>query len=911
VNSRSDQPLRRLKEHDIMKSGLKSIFGLQLLAAAVVLAGCSGLPASSTSTGGSGTGSGTGFTIGGTVTGLKGAGLVLQDNGGDNLTITASGPFVFPTAVQTPGAFAVTVGTQPTNPPQTCSVTGGTGNATANVTNVSVTCVTPASNATIGVTVTGLNGTGLVLQDNGGDSLTVNANGSYTFKTTVNGAYAVSVLTQPTSPSQICTVTNGGGIATANVTGIPVACVNSFTIGGNLTGLVGTGLVLQDNAGDNLTPTTNGAFAFKTQLTTGTAYAVTILTQPSAPVQTCVVTAGTGSGTATANVTSVAVNCQAVTFTVGGQVVGLAGKTPTPPSQINLPLTDNSFQIQNNLGNTLTITENGPFHFATQEALNDQYQVSVFHGASSQSAGCWVWGYKGVVTANVTNVVVDCGHDDWTFIDGGKTAGADGTPVYGQFSTSAPTNPLTSTPGVRVGSAGWTDNFGNLFLFGGKGFELTGNTAPDTLAAPMNDMWVCTAFEFNPNPDGCEWQLVDGTNLAVVANAQHEGQVGSYTGTVFPGARLGSATWTDGSGNFFLFGGSDNTHFQNDFWKYDTSVFDGSVSTYINNAGTWSLVSGSATVDQPGVYTGGTLVPGARTNAVTWKDASGNFWLFGGYGYDGSGAPGNLNDLWEYNGTTWIWVSGGTTNTVNQNGVYGTQGTAAPGNIPGGRQEAVGWADANGNLWLFGGEGEDSVGTQFGILNDLWMYNITANQWTWVAGSKLANQTGDYPQQPVIGSAATQVAAGNCGLPVGDPVLPCAPISLTGASPGSRWGASAWIDTNGSLWLFGGWGLDSTGTNGNGALNDIWVYTPNATPGQLGTWAWVKGSNTGAQSGSYGSETYPWATHYTDTPGGRSNATTWTDSQHRFWMFGGEGNDATTTTGSGYLNDMWRYVPYQ
>ncbi len=78
-----------------MKSGLKLIFGAQLLAAAVALAACSGLPASSTSTGGSGTG--TGFTIGGAVTGLTGTGLVLQDNGGDNLTITKSGPFVFPT----------------------------------------------------------------------------------------------------------------------------------------------------------------------------------------------------------------------------------------------------------------------------------------------------------------------------------------------------------------------------------------------------------------------------------------------------------------------------------------------------------------------------------------------------------------------------------------------------------------------------------------------------------------------------------------------------------------------------------------------------------------------------------------------------------------------------------------------
>jgi hypothetical protein len=231
--------------------------------------------------------------------------------------------------------------------------------------------------------------------------------------------------------------------------------------------------------------------------------------------------------------------------------------------------------------------------------------------------------------------------------------------------------------------------------------------------------------------------------------------------------------------------------------------------------------------------------------------------------------------------------------------------------MPGGRQEAVGWADANGNLWLFGGEGQDSVGTPFGILNDLWMYNIVSNQWTFVAGSNMANQTGTYPAQPVVGASNTTDAAGTCGLAIGDAAIPCSPISLTGALPGSRWGASGWIDTSGNLWLFGGWGLDSTGTNGNGALNDLWVYTPNSTAGQPGTWAWVKGSNTGGQNGVYGDELIPYKTYEIWTPGGRSNATHWVDLNHQLWLFGGEGYDSTSTTGNGYLNDMWRYLPYR
>jgi hypothetical protein len=63
----------------------------------------------------------------------------------------------------------------------------------------------------------------------------------------------------------------------------------------------------------------------------------------------------------------------------------------------------------------------------------------------------------------------------------------------------------------------------------------------------------------------------------------------------------------------------------------------------------------------------------------------------------------------------------GGSNGVNQAGTYGTQGTAAPGNVPGARGEAVSWTDAAGSFWLFGGYGYDSGGTR-GDLNDLWKY---------------------------------------------------------------------------------------------------------------------------------------------------------------------------------------------
>lgn len=915
-----------------MKATTKLFFAGSMIFFAMIFAACSSVPGQTCvgCTGGGGGGGNSGpFTVGGTVTGLTGTGLVLQDNGGDNLTITASGTFTFATKIASGAKYAVTVLTQPSNPVQTCSVTGSTGSGTvsANVTTVAVTCTTNAVTATIGGTVSGLvANTSVILQDNGGDSLTVTANGAFTFKTPVTGptdAYAVTVLTQPTSPNQICTVANGSGTASANVTNVAVTCVLSYTIGGTVTGVVGSGLIVEDTAGNIVeqlpisASNGNQAFTFKKLVPTGTMYSVSVFAEPTGPSQNCTVTPSTASGTATSNVTNVAVVCPAVTFSVGGTVVGLEGKTPTPPSQINLPLTDNSFQLQNNLGNTLNVTENGPFVFATPEALNDQFDVSVFHGASTQTQGCTLWNYKGVVTGNITNIVVDCAHNDWTWINGTKTAGVAGSPAFASFPSSAPTtipNPLTNTPGARYGAVGWTDQFGSLFLFGGDGFELSGKAGgPDTLDAAMSDLWVC---DMSFGGDFCQWQLVGGYDATPVAGTPPTtvgaqiiaaAQSGFGLGTV-PSPRLGATAWTDNSGNFWLFGGSNGNNFLGDLWEYNHSSLG--PSNYTTTEGQWTS-KGGVGLDQPGNYTTAPLTPGSRTNAVTWVDASGNFWMFGGFGYDGQSVLGFLNDLWEYTGGTWVFVSGGNTSKANQNGIYGTQGTAATANMPGGRQEAAAWADANGNLWLFGGEGEDSVGTSNGILNDLWVYNIASKQWTWVIGSNLANQTGAYPALPVTGPVSTTTAAGTCGLAVGDAPLSCQAVTLTSALPGSRWGASAWIDAGGNLWLYGGWGLDSTGTNGNGALDDLWVYTPNATAGQPGTWAWIKGSNTGAQNGIYGDKVIPYKTFEMYTPGGRSNGTHWVDHNNQLWMFGGLGYDSTSTTGNGFLNDLWRYLPYR
>ncbi|HRG49117.1 MAG TPA: hypothetical protein PLG41_23120, partial [Leptospiraceae bacterium] len=167
------------------------------------------------------------YTIGGTVTGLTAAGLVLQNNAGDDLTVASGATtFTFSTAIAS-GAYAVTVKTQPTG--LTCTVSTGTGTASANVNNIGVACLPTVATAlatyTIGGTITGLTASGLVLQNNAGNDLTVASGAaSFTFSTAVASgtAYAITVKTQPTG--LICTVTSGTGSATANVTSVSLTC---------------------------------------------------------------------------------------------------------------------------------------------------------------------------------------------------------------------------------------------------------------------------------------------------------------------------------------------------------------------------------------------------------------------------------------------------------------------------------------------------------------------------------------------------------------------------------------------------------------------------------------------------------------------------------------------------------------
>ena len=828
----------------LMKPVIKPLFFVAVIMASALLLGCGGhacgtFGACQGSSSGSGSGSGAGagsgagpaattpsgpFTIGGTVIGLTGTGLVIQDNGGDNLAISANGVFAFKTPIVAGGGYSVTILTQPSNQPLPCSVSNPTGTATANVTNVQVTC---GNTFTVSGSVSGLQGSGLVLQDNGGDNLSVNGTGNvnFIFATPLAGgaAYSVTILKQPSNPGQTCSVSNGAGTANGNVTTVQVVCpLSGFTIGGSLVGLVnaaGDTVELMNNGGDNILVTGNNTnFTFPTLVTAGGQFDVSLFAQPTSQPQPCVLIGW--NGVANANISSVIVDCQHNDWVWwdGPNASNSYGTISLPPPtgsthdsnapggrQFPASWTDSSGRKWLYGGWGMDVTGASPPNLPG--LLND----------------LWLWspGTRGWIPAALpitTN----------TSSSGVTTNVADLTP------DQTTDNPSGSTPGGRWGSVSWSDNAGNLFLFGGQ------CSCGPASTGLMNDFWKFTPGGYDvttPTPPaqptthvGSYTETGTWTNISASTNANY-GALGVSAASNLPGRRWGAAFATDPTGTtVWVFGGqgvdgSGNLGLLNDLWKYDIA------------GGTWTWMgpTNSTAGQNNGVYgTQGTPLaanapgPGGRQQAQLWVDGAGNVWLFGGLGLDSAGTrnPGALtglasgstnpdgallNDLWKYNIATgqWTWISGGgATGVADQTGVYGTAQVSAAANVPGSRWGSVGFTDPLNNIWLISGWGYASATAQStGYLNDVWQYVQSTGQWIWWKGSSDINAAGYFPTE----------------LP------PSWTVPYVKNTPGGRFGAASWRqDALDYFWLFGGEGVDVGGSPGR--LDDILTYLPFPQP---------------------------------------------------------------------------------
>ena len=301
-----------------------------LVAAAIIVSSCGGDGGSGSSGGGSQM-----YAVGGTLSGVQyttnvgavGPQLILFNNGADAISHPANGKFTFSQKLAAGAGYNITAQVSLQRPYQTCTVSNGTGTAGAS-SAAAVTVICTTASYSVSGAVSGLVGGGLVLSD-GSESLTVSVAGAFHFtKPLASGTqYAITIVTQPSSPLQTCSITSPnqqGQVTTANITGIQIVCnANSYGLAGIVSGLTGTGLSISVSAintlgygsSANLTATVpvtaNGSFAVPGFLmATGYEYAVSAGAMPTG--QTCLVP--NGAGTVAAASVTVTVVCAAPRF---------------------------------------------------------------------------------------------------------------------------------------------------------------------------------------------------------------------------------------------------------------------------------------------------------------------------------------------------------------------------------------------------------------------------------------------------------------------------------------------------------------------------------------------------------------------------------------------------------------------
>lgn len=160
------------------------------------------------------------------------------------------------------------------------------------------------------VQVVGLDRTGLVLLNNGGDELVVTGAGTATFKTLMepDAAFNVSIKTQPTGAD--CTLANNTGkINYYSYNQTVATCIpRPYDLGGNVVNLKSDGLVLANGPQTVAIPANAQKWVFATKINNGAPYGITILSQPAG--QTCTLSNATGTMPPADKVDNVNVTCQ-------------------------------------------------------------------------------------------------------------------------------------------------------------------------------------------------------------------------------------------------------------------------------------------------------------------------------------------------------------------------------------------------------------------------------------------------------------------------------------------------------------------------------------------------------------------------------------------------------------------------
>ena len=645
------------------------------------------------------------FTVGGSLTGLNSGGQITlkMDSGPDEvtgeLTLTANGAFTFPTTIRGGvSGYSVTVPTQPTG--LLCTVSNGSGYPiTADVVNVSVTCVL-AAYYTVGGTLSGLgSGGGITLENHDSvsgttDMLTLTANGTFTFPTSIrggSGGYDVTVDAQPTE--QHCTVSNGEAQPiTANVSNVSVTCTD--VLGGTLTGLdSGEQVTLLDNVGDSLVLKSNGTFAFPTMLADGQRYDVTVGSHPAGEM--CSVTGGSGSASGPVGSVQVAcVNVERILYTFDGGSLGTY-----PQGSLVMDGSGNLYGTASGGGAGGTVFKLAP------------------NGSGGYSASllyAFAGGYDGSFPDD--NVIMDSAGNLYGTTSGGSWGINNGwstvfklAPNGGGYGESV-LHLFTGTPDGQAAQAGLImDGAGNLYGTTPHGGNSGGGTVFKLAPNGSGGYTESIVYSFDQSPGGGEpvgGLIMDGS--------------GNFYGTTFYGGSAGYGTvfelTPDGSGGYTESVLYSFTGFSDGAYPTSTLVMDGAgnlygTTSFYDSANSPSPGSSLGTVfrltpNGSGGYNKSTLYTftggsnGRDPYGSLIMDSSGNL-----YGTTVSGGDGNGNG----DGTVFKLApngSGGYTESIVYSFVGGTDGDSPYDGL---------LMDSAGNLYGTGFGGIDGYGVVFEI----------------------------------------------------------------------------------------------------------------------------------------------------------------------------------------------------
>jgi hypothetical protein len=246
-----------------------------------------------------------------------------------------------------------------------------------------------------------------------------------------------------------------------------------------------------------------------------------------------------------------------------------------------------------------------------------------------------------------------------------------------------------------------------------------------------------------------------------------------------PPRTYGAMAYNAGSTNVGLFGGlSPNSVLLGDLWTW--------------NGTAWALANPATS-------------PPPRYQATVCNTTTNLLYMYGGLGADASGNPLILNDMWQWNGTTWTQV---TTTGGPTTGRYG---------------HMMVWDSTASVLVIFGGQSPRGT-----YLNDTWHFNPSTNAWT---------QQSPATSPPVRANAAFTFASGGTSVLFGGQNAsgPLGGTWLYSSTPTPSWtqvvyapafptppsarhsAATAYVPSLG-MFVFGG--TDASGNN----LNDAWYF---------------------------------------------------------------------------------------